>query len=59
MTLALTLVIMLVTGETLHYQVPAAQCPRIATQVIQRREVTTAWCADPASLRPVFTTVSM
>lgn len=57
--IALWLVVMLVTGETIKTPVPAAQCAAIAKQVIQYRQVTTAWCEDQQSMRPVFTTVSM
>lgn len=53
------LAIMLITGETVKYPVPAAQCPQIAMRVIRDHRVTTAWCEDPNSLRPTFSTVSM
>lgn len=57
--IALWLVVMLVTGETVKTPVPADKCPEIAKRVIQHPQVTTAWCEDPKSLRPTFSTVSM
>ena len=59
MITTLWLVVLLINGETVKAPVPASKCPEIAMRVIQYRQVTTAWCEDPKSLRPTFTTVSM